>query len=109
MIVSNIISDVKNTKYFTVLADEVSCHNVAICLRFVDDKNEIREEVITFVKLERVRANDIANAIIQSLEGFGLSLDGLRGQGYDGASTMSGQKGGVQAKIRSKQPWTCWT
>ena len=83
--------------------------HLPICVRFVDDNDEIREEFITFLKLERVRADDIANSIIQSLEGFGLSLDGLRGQGYDGASTMSGVKAGVQAKILEKQPKALYT
>ena len=55
------------------------------------------------MKLERVRAVDIANAIVQSLENLGLSLSNLRGQGYDGGSTMSGEKAGVQARIREKQ------
>ena len=79
--------------------------HLPICVCFVDDNDEIRGEFITFLKLERVRADDIANSIIQSLEGFGLSLDGLQGQGYDGASTMSGVKTGVQAKIHEKQPY----
>ncbi len=51
-----------------------------ICIRFVDVKDDIREDFISFIKLERVRAADIANAIVQSLEGIGLSLDNLRGQ-----------------------------
>ena len=41
--------------------------HLAICVRFVDDNDEIREEFITFLKLERVRADDLANIIIQSL------------------------------------------
>ncbi len=64
---------------------------------------------LSFIKLDRVRAVDIASAIIQTLEEFGLSLDGLRGQGYDGASTMSGQKTGVQARIKEKQPKALYT
>ncbi len=60
----------------------------------------MREDFLSFIKLDRVRAVDIASAIIRTLEEFGLSLDGLRGQGYDGASTMSGQKTGVQARIK---------
>ncbi len=112
VILSSIISDIKNARYFSALADEVSCHNEEhspICICFVDHSDEIREEFVTFVKLERVRANDIANAIIQSLEGFGLSLNDIRGQGYDGASTMSGQKADVQAKIHEKQPKALYT
>ncbi len=42
----------------------------------------IREDFLSLIKLDRVRAVDIASAIIQTLEEFGLSsLDGLRGQG----------------------------
>ena len=95
-----------------MLADEVSCHNVEympLCLRFVDGKSHIREEFISFIKLERVRAKDITAAIITTIEGLGLSVDNLRGQGYDGASTMSGKNAGVQALIRQKQPKALYT
>ena len=88
-----IFSSVKKTKYFSILADGVSCHNVEhlpLCLHFVDDAGNIREDFVTFAKLERVREVDIANAIMQCLEGLGLPLSGLRGKWYDGASTMSG-------------------
>ena len=46
----------------------------------------------------------IAEAIISALQGLGLSLSCLHGQGYDGASTISGAKCGVQARIREHQP-----
>ena len=61
-----------------------------------DERDNIREEFVAFIKLARVRATDIANAIVSMLEELGFSLDDLRGQGYDGASTMSGEKAGVQ-------------
>ncbi len=112
VILSKIVSEIKKAKYYSVLADEVSCHHVEhlpICVRFLDANNDIREEFISFIKLERVRAMDIVNAIVQSLEGIGLSLDNLRGQGYDGASTMSGVKAGVQAIIQERQPKALYT
>lgn len=71
----------------------------ALCLRFVDDVGDIRETLI----LSNLRKFE-QHAIMQSLEGFGLSLSELRGQGYDGASTMSGERAGVQALLREKQP-----
>ena len=92
--------------------NEVSSHNVEHlpnCLRFVDQECNICEEFISFVKLERVRAVDIASAIIFSIENLGLSLNNLRGQGYDGASTMSGERAGVQARIRERQPKALYT
>lgn len=36
-------------------------------------------------------------------------MNELRGQGYDGASTMSGEKSGVQERIRDVQPKTLYT
>lgn len=62
-----------------------------------------------FVKMQRVRAIDISDGIVSSLEGLGLSLNEPRGQGYDGASTMSGEKSGVQRLIRNKQPKAIYT
>ncbi len=114
IILANIISEAKQAvaNYFSVLADELSCHNteyLPICIRFVDSLGDIREDFLSFIKLDRVRAVDIASAIVQTLEEFGLSLDDLRGQGYDGASTMSGEITGVQARIKEKQPKALYT
>ena len=112
IILANIVAEVKQSKFYSVLADEVSCHNVEqlpVCLRFVDSEGSIREEFIAFLKLNRVRAVDIADALVKCLENLGLSLSELGGQGYDGASTMSGHKSGVQARIQEKQPKAVYT
>ena len=95
-----------------MLADEVASYNnehLSICLRFVDERYEIREEFIAFAKLKRVRAVDIADAIIKTLENLGLSLEDLRGQGYDGASTMPGERSGVQKRVRKIQSKALYT
>lgn len=112
LIRAKIISEVKEARFYSVLADEVSSHNVEhlpLCLRFVDSNSDIREEFVAFLRLERVRAVDIVDAIVGCLEGLGLSLNELRGQGYDGASTMSGEKSGVQKRIREIQPKALYT
>ncbi len=54
IILANIISEAKQANYFSVLADELSCHNteyLPICIRFVDS---IREDYLSFIKLDRV-------------------------------------------------------
>ena len=112
LILTNIISEVKDDNFYFVLADEVTSHNVEhlpICVQFVDRDFNIKEELVALLKLARVRAVDIADAISETLTNLGLSLNGLRGQGYDGASTMSGAKSGVQARIREKQPKAIYT
>ena len=60
--------------------------------------------MVALFKLARARDVDIADAITETLTNLGLSLEDLRGQSYDGASTMSGVKSDVQARIREKQP-----
>ena len=69
----------------------------------------IREEFVAFIKLSKVRASDLADSILTTLVNLGLSMSDLRGQGYDGASTMSGAKAGVQARIRERQPMALYT
>ena len=49
-------------------------------------------------------AQTIANALLSTLQQWGVNLSFLVGQGYDGASVMSSSKNGVQAKISEKFP-----
>ena len=82
MILTNIISEVKDATFYSVLADEVTSHNVEhlpLCVQFVDRDFNIREELVALLKLARVRIVDIADAITETLTNLGLSLDGLRG------------------------------
>ncbi|XP_025413055.1 uncharacterized protein LOC112685403 [Sipha flava] len=53
--------------------------------------------------------NKRANTIVQKLKEIGLSLEFLRGQGYDGGSNMSGKYRGVQARILNLQPKAIYT
>ena len=56
LLLNTIISEVKEATFFSVLADEVSSHNVehlAMCLRFVDSECNIREKFVAFIKLSK--------------------------------------------------------
>ncbi|KAJ8040984.1 hypothetical protein HOLleu_15457 [Holothuria leucospilota] len=46
-------------------------------------------------------AATIADTIINKSNQFGLNLENLHGQGYDGCSAMAGKENGVQARIRN--------
>ena len=112
IILPELISEVKESPFFSILADEVSSHNtehLAVCLRFVDKACTLQEEFVAFVQLDHVRAADVAKALECVLQDVGLTLDNLRGQGYDGASTMSGSRNGVQAHLRERQPKALYT
>ena len=70
---------------------------------------EIKEEFISFIKMLLVCAVYIQQAITGVLTDIGLSLKELHKQGYHGASTMSGEKSGVQRRILQKQPKALYT
>ena len=89
------------------MADEVTSHNVeqlAICARFMDAENNIREEFLTFIPLERTTGKYVAEKVIEFLNSVGLPLGNIRGQGYDGACSMSSENVGLQARIKDISP-----
>ena len=64
---TSILSDIKEAKFFSILADEVTdCSNLeqlSIAIRFVDNHCLIREEFLDFVTVERITGNALASAI----------------------------------------------
>ena len=64
-----------------------------------NDSATIHEELLGFIPLESMDAATIADTTIDQTKQFGLNLDKLHGQGYDGCSAMVGKDNGVQARI----------
>ena len=95
------------SSYWSVMADETedlsSMEQVSICIRFVSD-GEVFEEFLGFINIAKMDAQTIADALVSTLQKWGLNLSFLVGQGYDGASVMSSSRNGVQAKIAVKYP-----
>ena len=90
--------------YYSILADETrdSCSNelVAVCLRYLH-KGDIHERAVGFVDgSSDLSAEGISNSILLILEQLELDPDKCVGFGFDGASVMSGNRGGVQAILR---------
>ena len=75
-----------------------------LCVRFVNKENEVREEFLGFIKVERMDAKTIANALMTKLKSYRMDMNNLVGQGYDGASVMSSGRNGVQAKVAAQCP-----
>lgn len=109
---NQIVRDVSEAKYFSVLADETSdrsrIEQLSLSVRFVK-KNAVHEEFLCFVPVESTTGEALAQCILTKLAQLGLDVNYLRGQGYDGASNMSGAYRGVQARIRSMYPLALYT
>ena len=91
IILPGILDDLNAAPYYSILADEVISHNVehhAICARFVDGNKTVREEFLTFLKLERITGEKIAESILEFLKDNNIPAVNMRGQGYDGASNV---------------------
>lgn len=90
-------------------ADAGGTEQLSICIHYVSEVFEIQEDFMGFCPFDKQDAASITHAILSQSEKWGLPVAFLRGQGYDGASTMSGRLGGVQQKIWELQPRALFT
>ena len=112
IIQQGLVDDVKKAKFFSIMADEITSFNkeiMPLCVRYVTSNNEIREDFLFFSCLTRITGQSIASNIFTKLEELGLDVKNIRGQGYDGASNMSGERAGLQALVREKSPLAVYT
>ncbi|XP_039271809.2 52 kDa repressor of the inhibitor of the protein kinase-like [Styela clava] len=112
-----LVQRISESGYFSVLADETSdvsnCEQFSICVRYVhkpfEGKYELREDFLGFVEAKSLTGEYLANLLLKTLAEWGLELNQLRGQGYDGAANMSGSFRGVQAWIKEQYPKALFT
>ena len=104
----SILGEIRSAGWYSVMADEctdvATIEQMSVCIRFVDDKPEVCEEFLGFVRLDGTNAESISTSLLSFLNGCNLDLSTLRSQGYDGASVMAGKVSGVSAKILQRQP-----
>ena len=109
-ITDRIISEVKKGGIFSIIADETpdiaKREQLALSLRFVDSNGLIQEKFIKFIECDTgTSANAIVEKLKTALRDLGLEVKDIRGQGYDGASNMSGQKAGVAKVFNDENPF----
>ena len=74
---------------------------ISICVRFVqrgeDDKTvQVREEFLGFVQAKSTTGRALAEKFLETQKEYGLDVDRMCAQGYDGAANMAGAYRGVQ-------------
>jgi hypothetical protein len=112
IIIKKLVTKINKAKFFSVLADETTdvstVEQFSLCVRFVElmsnNEYKIVEQFLKFVPVQSTTGQRLADVILETLNNIGIDLNFLRGQGYDGASSMSGQFKGVQALITNKYP-----
>ncbi|KAF0748974.1 52 kDa repressor of the inhibitor of the protein kinase-like, partial [Aphis craccivora] len=81
-------------------ADVAGIEQFSICARYIYN-NEIKEDFLNFVPVESTTGESLAHTLIKSLDNFGVNIQYLREQGYDGAASMS-EFNGVQSIIKKQ-------
>lgn len=104
-----LFEDVKKSVAYSIMADETADisgkEQLSIGVRFFDERKMIvREECLGFLELNAMDATTIAILIDDFIQNKGIESMKCVGQGYDGATTMSGIHGGVQAILRKNYP-----
>lgn len=103
----DIISEVKEAHFYSIIADEVTDvankEELSLVLRYIFN-NEIKEVFVDFIQVGRITGEVLGSTIVDWLSKHNLSLAYMRGQCYDGASNMSGARSGCQAFIQQSAP-----
>ncbi|KAJ0495399.1 putative transcription factor and/or regulators TTF-type(Zn) family [Helianthus annuus] len=88
---------------FSLLVDESrdisKKEQMAVVLRFVDKLGFVKERYIGVVHVMETTALSLKSAIDELFAHRNLNLGRVRGQGYDGASNMSGEFNGLKTLI----------
>ena len=96
----DIIEEVKRSKYYTVIADEVTDasnkEQLSIVLHYVQ-VDVVKKVFVGLIYVERITGESLANAILKWLE---TAASDMRGQCYDGASNMSGARSGCRSIVQ---------
>jgi hypothetical protein len=108
IIKKQLVSRINLSHYFTVIADETTdngkLEQLSLCVRYLDDDYNIREDFLKFVVIDDLSGAGIAKVITGELLTEGLDLSLLIGMAFDGASAMAGNFNGAQAHIKKKYP-----
>ena len=71
IVLKGILNEIITARYYSVLTDEVTSHNVdhfALCVKFFDGNKNIREEFLKFLELERITGSKIGQSILELVE-----------------------------------------
>lgn len=107
IIQNKIVAKVRKAKFFSILADETtdiaSVEQFSLCIRFFNsDDLKVEENFLEFIPVTDLTGQNLANVLLRALEELDINCNYMVGQGYDGASSMSGVFHGVQAYVREK-------
>lgn len=104
---SELSQKIKQCDYVAIQADETTDVSTVMQMVFLiryEDNGHIHERFWKYLTPQSHSADGLSSAILTELQDLQITAEQLIAQCYDGASVMSGNVGGVQAKIKSLYP-----
>ena len=93
--------------FFSILADEctdvTTIELLTICCRWVES-GVPEEHFVEILPLKKANAESIYSALVEYGREKNIQLGRLIGMGFDGAATFSGDKTGVQRRLKELSP-----
>lgn len=108
LVLRQVVESICSAPFLSLMVDETTDvsnrEQVVVCFRWVDRNLEPHEEFIGLCQVEFTQASTLVATIHDVLQRLHVPLTKLRGQYYDGASSMSGSRGGVAATLQREEP-----
>ena len=89
--------------------DKSNHEKLTLIIRWVSDDFTVSDEFLGLYALSAIDAESIVDAMKDTFLRFEIPLTKLRGQCYDGCSTMAGAKAGIATKITALEPRAVFT
>ena len=102
-----LLSRLRKSPFLSILADEstdvASKEEMSICARWVEGGKAV-EHFLSILRARKVDAQSLTKCLLDFIRDKSIEIKKIRGLGFDGASTMSGAKSGVQLRVRLHAP-----
>lgn len=106
-VLRSVVAEVSKAGIFSLIVDETrdqsTAEQVSICARYVDEL-EAKEVFLGLYESPSTAGYVLSSVVQDALTRFNLPINCVRGQCYDGASSMSGQFKGVRARAQALEP-----
>ncbi len=112
-VLQNILLSIHASPFLALMVDEANDisnkEQLTIIIRWVDEDFNVFEDFLGLYHLITTDAESIVAAIKDVLLRIQVPLSKLRGQCYDGCSTMTGTRAGVATRIQQDEPRAIFT
>ena len=112
-VLRRVADSLQRSPFLTIMIDETTDvsnqEQVTVVMRRVNEELEVYEEFLGLYQVASIVADSLAAVIKDTMTRLNLSMRKLRGQCYDGCSTMSGARSGVAKRIADIEPRALFT